>query len=47
MGMIVIMIRWVCFIDHASRPAMPPAHNALPIRQGGGQQAKQRPPRLP
>ncbi|MFC2445396.1 MAG: hypothetical protein ACFNVT_03235 [Corynebacterium matruchotii] len=36
MGMIVIMIRWVCFIDHAFRPAMPPAHNALPMRRGGG-----------
>ena len=47
MGMIVIMIRWVCFIDHAFRPAMPPAHNALPMRRGGGQLAKQRPPQLP
>ena len=47
MGMIVVMIRWVCFIDHAFRPATPPAHNALPMRRGGGQQAKQRPPRLP
>ena len=47
MGMIVVMIRWVCFIDHAFQPATPPAHNALPMRRGGGQQAKQQPPRLP
>ncbi|WP_314822767.1 hypothetical protein [Corynebacterium matruchotii] len=28
MGMIVVMIRWVCFIDHAFKPTTPPAHNA-------------------
>ena len=27
MGMIVIMIRWVCSIAHAFRPATPPAHD--------------------
>ena len=26
MGMIVIMIRWVCFTGHAFWPATPPAH---------------------
>ena len=33
MGMIVVMIRWVCFIDHAFWPATPPAHpgHRLPV----------------